>query len=83
MSNSEAPVAPEFAPATAGSHTSGSAAPSGSGGSGLDVDDAEQRNQKIGAWVEAGATSVPAMLIAIASAAAGGVALAIRRRRGR
>lgn len=82
MSNSEAPVAPEFAPATAGSHTSGSAAPSGSGGSGLGVDDAE-RNQKIGAWVEAGATSVPAMLIAIASAAAGGVALAIRRRRGR
>ena len=39
------------------------------------------RTERLGAWVEAGATSLPALLIALGSAAAGGLALAIRRHR--
>ena len=83
MSNSEATtVAPGFA----------SAEPdiAAINNPGFDIDTAEAeaaedlaKSQRIGAWVEAGATSLPAMLIALGSAAAGGVALMVRRHRRR
>ena len=81
MSNSEATtVAPGFA----------SAEPdiAAIDNPGFDIDTAEAaddlaKSQRIGAWVEAGATSLPAMLIALGSAAAGGVALMVRRHRRR
>lgn len=81
MSNSEATtVAPGFASADADI--------AGTNRTEVDAAEAEAaedlaESQRIGAWVEAGATSLPAMVIALGSAAAGAIALTVRRHRRR
>lgn len=44
---------------------------------------AAAQRQRIGAWLDVGATSIPAFLVAVGSAIAGAVAMMIRRRRRR
>ena len=50
-----------------------------------DLEAAEEhaRSERIGAWAEAGATSFPALIIALGSAVVGGVAVFWRKRRNR
>ena len=85
MSNSEAvSTAPEFASTTPdASPAEGIPTPNEHEPVPSETGDELARSQRIGAWVEVGATSLPAMLIALGSAAVGGVGLALRRRRRR
>ncbi len=47
----------------------------------LEAAEAHAHSQRIGAWAEAGATTFPALIIALGSAAIGAVTVFIRRRR--
>ena len=47
------------------------------------TDEALERSKKLGAWMEVGATSLPALLVALGSALAGAITMVIRRRRRR
>ena len=48
-----------------------------------EADEALERSKKLGAWMEVGATSLPALLVALGSALAGAITMLIRRRRRR
>lgn len=45
------------------------------------TDEALERSRKLGAWMEVGATSLPALLVALGSALVGAITMVIRRRR--
>lgn len=45
------------------------------------ADEAAERSRKLGAWMEVGATSLPALLVALGSALIGGITMFVRRRR--
>lgn len=45
------------------------------------TDQATERSTKLGAWVEVGATSLPALLVAMGSALVGTITMVVRRRR--
>lgn len=45
------------------------------------ADEAAERSRKLGAWMEVGATSLPALLVALGSALVGAITMFVRRRR--
>ena len=47
------------------------------------ADEAAERSRKLGAWLEVGATSLPALLVALGSALVGAITMVVRRRRRR
>ena len=47
------------------------------------ADEAAERSRKLGAWMEVGATSLPALLVALGSALVGAITMVVRRRRRR
>ena len=47
----------------------------------LDAQEELVRSQRLGAWLEVGATSLPALIVALGSALVGAVTMVLRRRR--
>jgi hypothetical protein len=50
-------------------------------GSSDEPDEAELNSRRLRAWMDVGATNLPALLVALGSAAVGGLAMMVRRRR--